>query len=48
MDPKRLAHLIADILDAPGSEAVARRVAGEVREICARFPVYRPEVEAVA
>jgi glycine hydroxymethyltransferase len=35
-----LAHLIADVLDRPGDEAKLRRVAGEVKALCARFPVY--------
>ena len=48
LECERLAHLIADLLGAPDSAAVTRRVAGEVRGICQRFPVYRPEVEAVA
>ncbi len=36
----RLAHLIADVLDRPGDEANVARVAGEVKALCARFPVY--------
>jgi len=41
-DEARLtAELIADLLDAPDSRAVARRVGGEVKRLCSRFPVYR-------
>jgi glycine hydroxymethyltransferase len=36
----RLANLIADVLDAPGDEANITRVAGEVKLLCDRFPVY--------
>ena len=35
-----LANLIADVLERPADEANLRRVAGEVRALCARFPVY--------
>ena len=34
-------NFIADVLDAPGDEAVIARVRGEVAALCARFPVYR-------
>ncbi|MBV8031917.1 MAG: serine hydroxymethyltransferase [Betaproteobacteria bacterium] len=36
-----LANLIADVLDKPADEANLRRVAGDVKALCARFPVYR-------
>ena len=36
----RVAHLIADTLDAPSDAAVAERVRSEVKALCARFPVY--------
>src|SRR2546425_6640245 len=36
----KVAHLIADVLEAPQNEAVIARVAGEVKALCARFPVY--------
>jgi len=39
-EAERLAHLIADVLDRPGDEANVARVAGEVKALCARFPVY--------
>jgi len=35
-----LANLIADVLEHPADEAKLRRVAGEVKALCARFPVY--------
>ena len=40
--PRRaqLANLIADVLEAPNDEAVLNRVAGEVKAVCAKFPVY--------
>ncbi|NWG86200.1 MAG: serine hydroxymethyltransferase [Hydrogenophilaceae bacterium] len=40
IEAEKLAHLIADVLDAPNDEAVAKRVAGEVQALCAKFPVY--------
>ena len=39
-EAERLANLIADVLDRPGDDANVARVAGEVRALCARFPVY--------
>ncbi|HUJ87214.1 MAG TPA: serine hydroxymethyltransferase [Burkholderiales bacterium] len=35
-----LANLIADVLDNPADDANLRRVAGEVKALCAGFPVY--------
>ena len=35
-----LAHLIADVLERPHENASLARVAGEVKALCARFPVY--------
>jgi glycine hydroxymethyltransferase len=35
-----LAHLIADVLDKPQENAGLERVAGEVKALCANFPVY--------
>ena len=35
-----LANLIADVLDAPADDQNIRRVAGEVKALCAGFPVY--------
>jgi hypothetical protein len=28
------------VLDDPGGEATAQRVAGEIKALCQRFPVY--------
>ena len=35
-----LAHLIADALERPSDDTNLARVAGEIRALCARFPVY--------
>jgi len=40
IESEQVAHLIADVLDAPQDEAVIERVRGKVAELCARFPVY--------
>jgi glycine hydroxymethyltransferase len=40
IEAERLAHLIADVLDAPNDEAVIARVRGEVAELTRAFPVY--------
>ncbi|EPZ13683.1 serine hydroxymethyltransferase [Thauera terpenica 58Eu] len=40
IEAEKVAHLIADVLDAPEDQAVIERVRGEVSELCARFPVY--------
>jgi glycine hydroxymethyltransferase len=40
LEAEKVAHLIADVLDAPDDAAVARRVTGEVKTLCDRFPVY--------
>jgi len=40
-EAEQLAHLIADVLDKPSDDANLARVAGEVKALCARFPVYR-------
>ena len=39
-EAERVAHLIADVLDAPDDEAVLTRVRGEVSALCRKFPVY--------
>src|SRR5438270_12766748 len=38
---EQLAHLIADVLDAPGDSKAIGHVAGDVKALTARFPVYR-------
>ncbi len=40
IEAEKIAHLIADVLDAPEDQAVIERVRGQVAELCARFPVY--------
>jgi glycine hydroxymethyltransferase len=39
-EAEQLANLIADVLDAPADEKVLKRVAAEVKKLCAKFPVY--------
>ena len=39
-EAEELAELIADVLDNPHESANLERVAGEVKALCARFPVY--------
>ena len=39
-EAEQLANLIADVLDKPSDEAHLQRVAGAVKALCARFPVY--------
>jgi glycine hydroxymethyltransferase len=40
-EAERLAHLIADVLDAPQDEKVLKRAAADVQDLCRKFPVYR-------
>jgi glycine hydroxymethyltransferase len=40
LEAEQLANLIADVLDAPADEKAVKRVAGEVKKLCAKFPVY--------
>jgi glycine hydroxymethyltransferase len=40
LEAEQLANLMADVLDAPHEDTVIARVAGEVKALCARFPVY--------
>ena len=40
VEAELLAMLIADVLEAPQDEKVIRNVAGEVKRLCERFPVY--------
>jgi glycine hydroxymethyltransferase len=39
-EAEQLANLIADVLDKPADDANLERVAGAVKALCARFPVY--------
>src|SRR5690349_58117 len=40
-EAEEMANLIADVLDKPSDDASLARVAGEVKALCARHPVYR-------
>ncbi len=40
LESERLAHLVADVLDAPNDAAVIERVKAEVAELTAKLPVY--------
>ncbi|HBU29957.1 MAG TPA: serine hydroxymethyltransferase, partial [Thiobacillus sp.] len=40
LEAEQLAHLIADVLEAPNDDAVLERVKGEVAKLTAKFPVY--------
>jgi glycine hydroxymethyltransferase len=40
LEAEKLAHLVADVLDAPNDEAVIARVQGEVKKLTTAFPVY--------
>ena len=40
LEAEKLAHLIADVLDAPNDDAVISRVIGEVKKLTSAFPVY--------
>jgi len=40
LEAEKLAHLIADVLDAPNDETVIARVTCEVKKLTTQFPVY--------
>ncbi len=40
IEAEEIAHLIADVLDAPNDEAEAATARGKVAALCKRFPVY--------
>jgi glycine hydroxymethyltransferase len=40
IEAEQVANLIADVLEAPGDEAVLERVRGQVAALCKKFPVY--------
>ncbi|SEJ39309.1 serine hydroxymethyltransferase [Paraburkholderia diazotrophica] len=46
-EAEQLAHLIADVLDAPGNDLVIRRTADAVLALTARFRVYRDAPDAL-
>ncbi|MGL5630880.1 MAG: serine hydroxymethyltransferase [Azovibrio sp.] len=39
-EAEKIAHLIADVLEAPEDQAVLAKVREQVEELCRRFPVY--------
>ena len=39
-EAETLAHLVADVLDNPGTDSLLQRVAGEVQALCAAHPAY--------
>jgi len=42
IEAESVANLIADVLDAPSDDRVIARVAGDVKKLCGKFPVYVP------
>jgi glycine hydroxymethyltransferase len=40
IESEQVAHLIADVLEAPNDDAVSARVRGEVAALCGKYPVY--------
>ena len=40
IEAEQVAHLVADVLEAPNDEAVLARVRKDVAALCAKFPVY--------
>jgi glycine hydroxymethyltransferase len=40
IEAEQIAHLIADVLDAPADESVIASVRNKAHELCKRFPVY--------
>jgi glycine hydroxymethyltransferase len=40
IEAEQVAHLIANVLDAPNDPAALERAKGEVAALCKRFPVY--------
>ena len=40
LEAEKLAHMIADVLKAPGNEAVIARVIDDAKQLCDKFPVY--------
>jgi glycine hydroxymethyltransferase len=40
IEAEKVAHLIADVLDAPNDEAVIAKVRDMAAELCKKFPVY--------
>jgi glycine hydroxymethyltransferase len=42
LEAEQVAHLIADVLEAHEDDRTIKRVAGEVKKLCDKFPVYGP------
>ncbi len=42
IESEQVAHLIADVLDAPADQTVRQRVRADVSALCRKFPVYGP------
>ncbi len=40
LEAEKVAHLIADVIEAHNDDAMLRRVAAEVKTLCDKFPVY--------
>ncbi|MCZ7653398.1 MAG: serine hydroxymethyltransferase [Rhodocyclaceae bacterium] len=40
IEAEQVAHLIADVLDAPNDEAAIAKVRGKVAELCKKYPLY--------
>lgn len=40
IEAEQIAHLVADVLDAPNDDTVAATVRAKVAALCAKFPVY--------
>jgi glycine hydroxymethyltransferase len=40
LEAELLGNLISDVLESPNDERVIAHVAGEVRSLCRKFPVY--------
>jgi glycine hydroxymethyltransferase len=44
IEARRVAHLLADVLEAPAEQGLLARVRQEAQELCDAFPVYRETV----
>jgi glycine hydroxymethyltransferase len=40
LEAELLSNLIADVLESHQDDGVSKRVAGEVKRLCEKFPVY--------
>jgi glycine hydroxymethyltransferase len=39
-EAEKMANLIADVLEDPNGDGTRTRVTGEIKAMCAKFPVY--------